>query len=98
MADGRKRPWAPKKQRSVATPPIPHLPSTNLPYAQESVGRAGGWSGGVVGVRRAGVGPAEGPLWAADGARGALEWSHCAHAKKSRAVEMHVVPCTVVFE
>ena len=49
-------------------------------------------------MRRAGVGPAEGPLWAADGARGALEWSHCAHAKKSRAVEMHVVPCTVVFE
>ena len=33
-------------------------------------------------MRRAGVGPAEGPLWAADGARGALEWSHVHMRKK----------------
>ena len=46
---------------------------TNLSYAQESAGRAGGWWVGVVGVRRAGVGSAERPVWATGGALGALE-------------------------
>ena len=35
-------------------------------------GEGGGWSGGVVGVRRAGVGPVEWPFRPAGGAHGAL--------------------------
>ena len=52
------------------TSPIPHLPSTNLPYAQESAGRAGGgkvgwWAcGGRAWGRRTGR---SGPLTALEG-------------------------------
>ena len=50
-----------------------------------------------MGVRRAGVGPAEGPLWAADGARGALEWHGPTRVRVLfiSALPAHAVRCSV---
>ena len=51
----------------------------------------------MVGERRAGVGPAEGPLWAADGARGALEWHGPTRVRVLfiSALPAHAVRCSV---
>ena len=50
-----------------------------------------------MGERRAGVGPAEGPLWAADGARGALEWHGPTRVRVLfiSALPAHAVRCSV---